>query len=49
MQYQFECVCGAEISDFTRSGDVETNTSAVCEECGSVYGLTITTLQRNDD
>ncbi|UIO99951.1 hypothetical protein Hbl1158_00825 [Halobaculum sp. CBA1158] len=45
MEYAFECSCGAEVADFTRGDDVEVNTVAVCEECGSTYGLTITTLQ----
>ncbi|QZY00838.1 hypothetical protein [Halobaculum rubrum] len=45
MEYSFECECGEEVSDFTRGGDVEVSTVAVCEECGTTYGLTITAIQ----
>ncbi|SHH41818.1 hypothetical protein [Halobaculum gomorrense] len=48
MEYTFECECGEEVSDFTRGGDVEISTVAVCEECGTTYGLTITTIQSGD-
>ncbi|MFC7097148.1 hypothetical protein [Halobaculum marinum] len=49
MEYAFECACGEEVSDFTRGGDVEVNTVAVCDDCGAAYGLTISSLQRSDE
>lgn len=45
MKFEFECGCGEEVSDFTRGGDVEMSTSIVCEACGSMYAVTITTIQ----
>ncbi|MFC7070099.1 hypothetical protein [Halobaculum lipolyticum] len=49
MEYAFECECGEQVSDFTRGGDVEVSTVAVCDDCGAAYGLTITTLQRTGE
>lgn len=48
MEYTFECECGEEVSDFTRGGDVEVSTVAACDECGTTYGLTITTIQNGE-
>lgn len=49
MEYQFKCGCGEEVSDFTRGGDIEISSNAICEQCGTVYALTITTLRNKYD
>ena len=45
MKIQFDCECGAEVSDFTRGSQAEFDTRLQCQECGSVYALSITKLK----
>lgn len=44
MNIQFECTCGADISEFTRSEGPDTDVRVVCEDCESMYVVTITQL-----
>lgn len=44
MELTFECECGAEVSSYTR-GDDEVKLQYGCEECGTVYAVTITPLE----
>ena len=45
MKIQFDCECGAEVSDFTRGSQAEFDTRLQCQDCGSVYALSITKLK----
>ena len=49
MEFQFDCGCGEQVSDFTRGDDVEVTTNAICEGCGTMFALTITTIQKKYD
>lgn len=46
MRFQFECDCGRQLSDFTRSESDQINAQIQCEECGGVYALTVSTLRK---
>lgn len=43
MDIQFDCSCGAEISEFTRGGP-DVDVRVICEDCESRYVVTITKL-----
>lgn len=43
MELTFECECGAEVSSFTRGSD-KVKVQYRCDECGTVYAVTITPL-----
>lgn len=45
MEFQFTCGCGEEISEFTRGEHPEVSTQVGCNDCGTVYALTITPLK----
>jgi hypothetical protein len=44
MQFQFECGCGVQLSDYTRGVGDEVTTQVQCQSCGTVYALTITPI-----
>lgn len=44
MKIQFECTCGADISEFTRGEGPDTDVRVVCGNCESMYVVTITQL-----
>lgn len=44
MEVQFECDCGSEVSDFSRSESGEADFRLNCEDCGAVYVVTVTQL-----
>lgn len=46
MEYEFECGCGERLSDFTRGRNAEISTTIRCDECGTFYALTITTIEQ---
>lgn len=43
MELSFECSCGADVSDFVR-GDGDVNTRFRCDDCGTVYAVTVSAL-----
>lgn len=45
MEIQFDCECGAEVSDFVRGDDAEMTIRTVCEACDALYAVTITPIQ----
>ncbi|MFP4591496.1 MAG: hypothetical protein ACLFMX_06630 [Halobacteriales archaeon] len=49
MEFEFECDCGARVSDFTRGESVESNLVIECPACDAVYALTLTKLQSGTD
>lgn len=44
MEIEFDCECGEQVADFTRGGGQEISTQLRCEDCGTVYAITITPL-----
>lgn len=44
MEFRFECRCGEQIADFTRSTASAVSTQTGCDGCGSTYDLTITQI-----
>ncbi|WP_459881727.1 hypothetical protein [Halorubrum gandharaense] len=44
MRVQFECSCGAEITEFAR-GQTSRGIHVECGSCGAVYAVTITEIQ----
>lgn len=44
MKIQFQCTCGADISEFTRGEGPDTDIRVVCGNCESMYVVTITQL-----
>lgn len=46
MELQFECGCGADISEFTRGDDPEFDAHIRCDVCGSEYIVTITQINK---
>lgn len=45
MQIQLDCECGTEISDLIRGDDAEVTFRTVCDECDTIYAVTITPLR----
>lgn len=45
MEFAFDCECGSEIADFMRGDGAEANFLIDCEDCGSVYAVTISQLR----
>jgi hypothetical protein len=44
MEFQFDCGCGEQVSDFTRGKDEEITTRVRCSGCDTVYALTLTPI-----
>lgn len=48
MEFQFDCECGATVSDFTRSGETEADFHMGCESCKALYLVTITQIRKGE-
>lgn len=49
MNFEFDCECGEEVSEFTRSNGSEVSTRAKCDGCDMVYAFTITPLGESSE
>ena len=45
MEFQFDCSCGEQISDFTRSNNSSTDFQIECDDCNAWYTVTITQIR----
>lgn len=44
MELKFECECGAEVASYTR-GNKKVQLQYRCDECGTIYAVTITPIE----
>lgn len=45
MEFEFDCVCGNPVSDFTRGDPSEVDLIVECSDCGAIYALTVTQIR----
>lgn len=48
MEFQFDCECGTEIADFARGNSAESQFHIACDDCGSIYAVTVTQIRGSD-
>lgn len=42
MEFEFECDCGATVSELMRGSNAEITATVRCDDCGANYAITIT-------